>query len=53
MESILMFFGMFGLLCVLKFRRFSSRPYSLPWFFFLTLGALSLGAAVWWVLGVS
>lgn len=46
MEGILLFFGLFGLLCILKFRRFYSRPYSLPWFGCLILGAASLGACV-------
>ncbi|XP_068241899.1 protein O-mannosyltransferase 1 [Palaemon carinicauda] len=45
MEGILMFFGMFGLLCILKFRRLYHQPYSLPWFGCLILGAASLGAA--------
>ncbi|XP_071520863.1 protein O-mannosyltransferase 1 isoform X1 [Panulirus ornatus] len=44
MEGILMFFGVFGLLCILKFRRFYRQPYSLPWFACLILGAASLGA---------
>jgi len=46
MEGILMFFGLFGLLCILKMRRFYHQPYSLPWFFCLILGATSLGACV-------
>ncbi|KAK8391959.1 hypothetical protein O3P69_017520 [Scylla paramamosain] len=46
MEGILLFFGLFGLLCILKFRRFYSRPYSLPWFGCLILGAASLTACV-------
>lgn len=47
MEGILMFFGMFGLLCILKFRNLYKQPYTLPWFVCLILGAASLGAAVW------
>ena len=47
MEGILLFFGLFGLLCILKFRRFYSQPYSLPWFGCLILGAASLTACVW------
>ncbi|KAG0721721.1 Protein O-mannosyltransferase 1 [Chionoecetes opilio] len=46
MEGILLFFGLFGLLCIIKFRRFYSRPYSLPWFGCLIIGAASLGACV-------
>ncbi|KAG7168966.1 O-mannosyltransferase 1-like [Homarus americanus] len=46
MEGILMFFGIFGLLCILKFRRFYHQPYSIPWFTCLTVGAASLGACV-------
>ncbi|MCL4122913.1 UNVERIFIED_CONTAM: hypothetical protein GTU68_050730, partial [Idotea baltica] len=45
MESMLLFFGTFGVLCVLKFRRFYHQPYSLAWFLYLGLGALSLSAA--------
>ncbi|KAK3883841.1 hypothetical protein Pcinc_011857 [Petrolisthes cinctipes] len=46
MEGILMFFGLFGLLCILKLRRFYHQPYSLPWFCCLIVGAISLGACV-------
>lgn len=46
MESIFMFFGMFGLLCILKFRRLYDRPYSLAWFTCLGMAALSLSASV-------
>ncbi|XP_063601521.1 protein O-mannosyltransferase 1-like isoform X1 [Penaeus indicus] len=46
MEGILMFFGMFGLLCILKFRNLYKQPYTLPWFVCLILGSASLGAAV-------
>lgn len=46
MEGILMFFGLFGLLCILKFRRFYNQPYSVPWFACLIVGAASLSACV-------
>lgn len=46
MESILMFFGMFGLLCILKFRRLYHQPYSFQWFGCLIVGAASLGAGL-------
>nr|CAD7394767.1 unnamed protein product [Timema cristinae] len=44
MESMLLMFALFGLLCVLKFRHYHNRPYCLQWW-----GWLSLGTAVKYV----
>jgi dolichyl-phosphate-mannose-protein mannosyltransferase len=35
MESIMIFFGLSALLCVLKFRKESSRPFTAKWFTWL------------------
>lgn len=42
MESMLLFFSLFGILCVLKFRQQYSRPYSLSWWFWLICSCISL-----------
>lgn len=46
MESMLLFFAMFGILCVLKFRHYYSKPYSIFCFFWLSLAAMSLTCAL-------
>jgi len=45
MESIMMFFGLVGLLCVLKFRKTSSTPFTRSWFTWLSLSSLFMSAA--------
>jgi len=45
MESIMMFFGLAGLLCVLKFRKLSHSPFSLSWFAWLSASSLFTSAA--------
>lgn len=50
LEGPLLFFGLFGILCVLRVRRYYSRPFSLPWCVYMTLGAASLTAAAWLVI---
>ena len=47
MESIMMFFGMASLLCVLKFRKVSGSPFTKPWFLWLSLSALLMAAGFW------
>jgi len=44
MESIMMFFGLASLLCVLKFRKVSCSPFTKPWFLWLSLSALLMAA---------
>ncbi|CAG9824993.1 unnamed protein product [Phaedon cochleariae] len=46
MESILVFFSLFGILCLLKFRKYSEEPYSFFWFFWLIMASLSLTCAM-------
>lgn len=46
MESILLFFALFGLLCILKFRKYFSKPYSVLWWLWLIMGAASLTCAL-------
>jgi dolichyl-phosphate-mannose-protein mannosyltransferase len=47
MESMLLLFALFGLLCILKFRRYHHHPYCLQWWLWLSLGAASLTCALW------
>lgn len=42
MESMLLFFSLFGILCILKFRKYYKRPYSISWFFWLVSATISL-----------
>lgn len=42
MESILLVFALFGILCVLKFRKYNDHPYCVLWFFWLIAGVISL-----------
>lgn len=42
MESMLLFFSLFGILCILKFRKHYNRPYSFNSFFWLILASMSL-----------
>ncbi|XP_030755009.1 protein O-mannosyltransferase 1 [Sitophilus oryzae] len=42
MESMLLFFSFFGILCILKFRKYYSKPYSIPSFFWLVCASVSL-----------
>lgn len=42
MESMLLFFALFGILCVLKFRHCYDKTYSFGWFFYLTTASISL-----------
>ncbi|XP_017784724.1 PREDICTED: protein O-mannosyltransferase 1 [Nicrophorus vespilloides] len=44
MESMLLFFSLFGILCILKFRKLDL--YSLKWFTWLILAAISLTCAL-------
>ncbi|KAJ8982025.1 hypothetical protein NQ317_007735 [Molorchus minor] len=46
MESILLFFSLFGILCFLKFQKQSQKPYGFFWFFWLILGSSSLTCAL-------
>ncbi|XP_063234675.1 protein O-mannosyltransferase 1 isoform X2 [Bacillus rossius redtenbacheri] len=46
MESMLLMFALFGLLCVMKFRRYHARPYCFQWWGWLSLGAASLTCAL-------
>lgn len=50
MESILIQFSLFGLLCVLKFRRVMDKPATLGWWIWLTLGIASLTCALWYLI---
>merc|ERR1712038_1840807 len=45
MESIMMFFGLTALLCVLKFRKISGSPFSKAWFVWLSLSAFFMACA--------
>lgn len=42
MESMLLFFALFGILCILKFRHYNNNAYSIFWWFWLILGCISL-----------
>lgn len=42
MESMLLFFMLFGLLCILRFRKYKENPYSFYWWFWLIVGSISL-----------
>lgn len=42
MESMMLQFSLFGLLCLLKFRHHHTRPYSILWFFWLSCAFASL-----------
>ncbi|XP_066257536.1 protein O-mannosyltransferase 1 [Euwallacea similis] len=42
MESMLLFFSLFGILCILKFRKYYLKPYNTAWFFWLISAAISL-----------
>ncbi|CAG9854967.1 unnamed protein product [Phyllotreta striolata] len=46
MESMLIFFSLFGLLSILKFRKYYSNPYSIFWFLWLISSCVSLTCAV-------
>lgn len=46
MESMLLFFMLFGLLCILKFRKYNDRPYTLFWWLWLIIGSASLTCAL-------
>ncbi|RZC38372.1 protein O-mannosyltransferase 1 [Asbolus verrucosus] len=46
MESMLLFFALFGIFCLLKFRNYYSKPYSIFWFFWLCLASVSLTCAL-------
>lgn len=46
MESILAFFSVFGILCLLKFKKRGQQPYSLFWFLWLILASASLTCAL-------
>ncbi|GLG97859.1 Protein O-mannosyltransferase 1 [Gryllus bimaculatus] len=46
MESMLVFFALFGLLCILKFRRYHTNPFCFQWWLWLTLGSVSLTFAL-------
>lgn len=42
MESMLLFFALFGLVCILKFRKSCKAPYAPQWWFWLVLSCVSL-----------
>lgn len=42
MESMLLLFALFGLLCILKFRHYHKKPYSFFWWFWLASAFVSL-----------
>lgn len=46
MESILIQFSLFGLLCVGKFRKIMDKPFSLSWWIWLSLAAVNLSCAL-------
>lgn len=46
MESILMQFSLFGLICILKFRKVMDQPTTLSWWIWLSLGIVNLTCAV-------
>lgn len=46
MESILLFFSLFGILCILKFRRYMEQPYTLTWWLSLIASLISLTCAL-------
>ncbi|EFA03006.2 protein O-mannosyltransferase 1 [Tribolium castaneum] len=46
MESMLLFFALFGIFCILKFRQYYSNPYCIFWFLWLGLGFTSLTCAL-------
>lgn len=41
MDSMLLFFAMFGILCVLKLQKHFKQPYTLPWFLWLVAATVS------------
>ncbi|XP_050307273.1 protein O-mannosyltransferase 1 [Anthonomus grandis grandis] len=46
MESMLLFFSLFGILCILKFKKCYLKPYSLAWFVWLILATVFLTCAL-------
>ncbi|XP_049830868.1 protein O-mannosyltransferase 1 isoform X1 [Schistocerca gregaria] len=46
MESMLLLFALFGLLCILKFRHYSTAPYCVQWWLWLIMGSVSLTCAL-------
>ncbi|XP_034951544.1 protein O-mannosyltransferase 1 [Chelonus insularis] len=46
MESILIEFSLFGLLCIMKFRKIMDNPQSIAWWIWLTAGITSLTCAL-------
>lgn len=46
MESMLIFFSLFGILSILKFKQCSDRPYSVFWFFWILTASVSLTCAL-------
>lgn len=46
MESMLLLFSFFGLLSLLKFRKYYQKPYCVYWWFWLILGSASLTSAL-------
>ncbi|XP_046468533.1 protein O-mannosyltransferase rt isoform X1 [Neodiprion pinetum] len=46
MESILIQFSLFGLLCVVKFRKIMDKPFTISWWIWLSLGAFNLSCAL-------
>lgn len=47
MESMLLLLALFGLLCVLRFRKLRDEPYSTQWWLWLSLASVSLTLALW------
>lgn len=47
MESILMQFSLFGLICIMKFRKVMDQPTNLSWWIWLILGIANLTCALW------
>lgn len=46
MESMLLCFALFGILCILKFRKHHQQPYTFYWFMWLIFGIISLTCAL-------
>ncbi|KAG5316356.1 POMT1 mannosyltransferase, partial [Acromyrmex insinuator] len=46
MESILMYFSLLGLLCIVKFRKVMDQPISASWWIWLILGIVNLTCAL-------
>ncbi|KAG5867864.1 hypothetical protein JTB14_000949 [Gonioctena quinquepunctata] len=46
METLLVFFSLFGILCLMKFRKHFHEPFCVSWFFWIILSSISLTCAL-------